>query len=252
MARDSFVSPPQIMVRGEVEPALAAAPHRLSGELRCGGQDHFYLEGQIALATPGDDGDMHVLELDPASDRGAARRRASARPAVQRRHRRGAAHGRRLRRQGEPGDHHRRHRRRARLEDAAAGEAAAAARRRHARDRQAPSVPDPLRRRLRRRRAYSRARPHAGRERRQRRRPHAGGADARAVPRRQLLLPAERALPRPAVQDQHGVEHRVPRLWRAAGHARDRDHHRDDRAPAGPSRSTPCGGAISTASAATT
>ena len=37
--------------------------------------------------------------------------------------------------------------------DARAGEAAAAARRRHARDRQAPSVPDPLRRRLRRRRA---------------------------------------------------------------------------------------------------
>ena len=25
-----------------------------------GGQDHFYLEGQIALAVPGEDGDMHV------------------------------------------------------------------------------------------------------------------------------------------------------------------------------------------------
>jgi xanthine dehydrogenase large subunit len=60
MARESFVSPPQLMVRGEVEPALVSAPHRLSGELRCGGQDHFYLEGQIALATPGEAGDMHV------------------------------------------------------------------------------------------------------------------------------------------------------------------------------------------------
>ena len=60
MARESFVSPPQTMVRGEVEAALAGAPHRLSGELRCGGQDHFYLEGQIALATPGEDGDMQV------------------------------------------------------------------------------------------------------------------------------------------------------------------------------------------------
>ena len=60
MARESYVSPPQLMVRGEVEPALASAPHRLSGELRCGGQDHFYLEGQIALATPGEGGDMHV------------------------------------------------------------------------------------------------------------------------------------------------------------------------------------------------
>ena len=60
MARESYVSPPQIMVRGEVEGALARAPHRLAGELRCGGQDHFYLEGQIALATPGEASDMHV------------------------------------------------------------------------------------------------------------------------------------------------------------------------------------------------
>jgi xanthine dehydrogenase large subunit len=60
MARESYVSPPQMMVRGEVEPALAAAPLRLSGELSCGGQDHFYLEGHIALAVPGEAGDMQV------------------------------------------------------------------------------------------------------------------------------------------------------------------------------------------------
>ena len=60
VARESFVSPPQTMARGEVEPALASAAHRLAGELRCGGQDHFYLEGQIALAIPGEAGDMQV------------------------------------------------------------------------------------------------------------------------------------------------------------------------------------------------
>jgi xanthine dehydrogenase large subunit len=60
MARESFVSPPQTMVRGELEPALAGSPQRLSGELRCGGQDHFYLEGQIALAVPGEDADMEI------------------------------------------------------------------------------------------------------------------------------------------------------------------------------------------------
>ncbi len=60
LASESFVAPPQTMIRGEVEPALAAAPHRLAGELRCGGQDHFYLEGQIALATPGEGADMQV------------------------------------------------------------------------------------------------------------------------------------------------------------------------------------------------
>jgi xanthine dehydrogenase large subunit len=61
IARESFVSPPQTMRRGEVEPALASSPHRIAGELRCGGQDHFYLEGQIALATPGESGDMQVI-----------------------------------------------------------------------------------------------------------------------------------------------------------------------------------------------
>ena len=60
MARESYVSPPQVMARGEVEPALADAPHRLCGELRCGGQDHFYLEGQIALALPGEGRDIQV------------------------------------------------------------------------------------------------------------------------------------------------------------------------------------------------
>jgi xanthine dehydrogenase large subunit len=60
MARESLVAPPQTMVRGEVEPALAGAPLRLAGELRCGGQDHFYLEGQIALAIPGEGSDIQV------------------------------------------------------------------------------------------------------------------------------------------------------------------------------------------------
>jgi xanthine dehydrogenase large subunit len=60
MARESFVAPVQTMSRGNVEATLAAAPHRLSGELRAGGQDHFYLEGQIALAVPGESADMHV------------------------------------------------------------------------------------------------------------------------------------------------------------------------------------------------
>ena len=35
--------------------AIAAAPHRLSGRIDIGGQEHFYLEGQVALAVPGED-----------------------------------------------------------------------------------------------------------------------------------------------------------------------------------------------------
>jgi xanthine dehydrogenase large subunit len=59
--RQSFVSPPQTLARGDAEAALAKAPRRLSGELGIGGQDHFYLEGQVAMAVPQEDGDMLVL-----------------------------------------------------------------------------------------------------------------------------------------------------------------------------------------------
>ena len=50
--------PPQAITRGDPGTALAEAPLRLSGEFRAGGQEHFYLEGQIAMAVPGEDGDM--------------------------------------------------------------------------------------------------------------------------------------------------------------------------------------------------
>jgi xanthine dehydrogenase large subunit len=46
--------------QGDAAAAIAAAPHRLAGTFRVGGQEHFYLEGQVALAVPGEDGGMHV------------------------------------------------------------------------------------------------------------------------------------------------------------------------------------------------
>ncbi len=55
MEQGLFVLPSQTMARGEPDAAIAAAPHRLSGRARCGGQEHFYLEGQIAMAIPGED-----------------------------------------------------------------------------------------------------------------------------------------------------------------------------------------------------
>src|SRR5687768_1895218 len=39
----------------------SAAPHRLSGTIEMGGQEHFYLEGQAALAMPGEGGQLHVV-----------------------------------------------------------------------------------------------------------------------------------------------------------------------------------------------
>ncbi len=58
---NSFVSPPHEMKRGDVARGLARALRRLKGEFRMGGQDHFYLEGQVAMAVPQEDGDMLVF-----------------------------------------------------------------------------------------------------------------------------------------------------------------------------------------------
>ena len=60
LAAQSYVLPPVHVTRGDALGAIAAAPHRLRGRFACGGQDHFYLEGQIALAIPRERGGMHV------------------------------------------------------------------------------------------------------------------------------------------------------------------------------------------------
>ncbi len=58
---EARVLPSRLIKRGEPEAAIAEAAHRLQGSLRIGGQDHFYLESQIAIAHPGEQGDMLVF-----------------------------------------------------------------------------------------------------------------------------------------------------------------------------------------------
>ena len=63
-ARDAemgYVTEPLTLRKGDPEGALAAAPNRTQGRLSVGGQDHFYLEGQIAMAIPGEAGAMTVF-----------------------------------------------------------------------------------------------------------------------------------------------------------------------------------------------
>jgi len=60
LAQQSFVIPTQTLRRGDARAALAKSLHRLSGTVEMGGQDHFYLEGQIAVAVPQEDGGMLV------------------------------------------------------------------------------------------------------------------------------------------------------------------------------------------------
>jgi xanthine dehydrogenase large subunit len=48
----SYVLPPVFVRRGDAYKALATSPHTLSGTLEVGGQEHFYLEGQVAYVLP--------------------------------------------------------------------------------------------------------------------------------------------------------------------------------------------------------
>lgn len=56
----SFVLPSHVMHLGDSAGALKSAAHRLQGRIEIGGQDHFYLEGQVSLALPMEDGDVVV------------------------------------------------------------------------------------------------------------------------------------------------------------------------------------------------
>lgn len=61
VAAGSFVLPTETLRTGNSREALATATHRLKGSVRLGGQDQFYLEGQIAMAVPREDGDFLIF-----------------------------------------------------------------------------------------------------------------------------------------------------------------------------------------------
>ncbi|MCU0923985.1 MAG: molybdopterin-dependent oxidoreductase, partial [Burkholderiaceae bacterium] len=63
-AAQSYVVPPMHLTResapGALQREMQAAPHRLEGSFVQGGQEQFYLEGQISYAVPLEDGGMRV------------------------------------------------------------------------------------------------------------------------------------------------------------------------------------------------
>ncbi|MDP4063920.1 putative xanthine dehydrogenase subunit D [Rhodobacteraceae bacterium IMCC1933] len=59
-AESRFEDGPRIYTKGTPQSAMKGAIHRLQGQINLGGQEHFYLEGQAALALPGDHGDMVI------------------------------------------------------------------------------------------------------------------------------------------------------------------------------------------------
>lgn len=60
VAAQRWVRPPFTLTRGDVDQGFDNATHQLEGEVSLGGQEHFYLEGQVALVTPTDDGGLLV------------------------------------------------------------------------------------------------------------------------------------------------------------------------------------------------
>lgn len=57
----SFLGDPKILERGDYRKAFAEADHVIKGEVRMGGQEHFYLETHAAIAIPRDTDDLEVF-----------------------------------------------------------------------------------------------------------------------------------------------------------------------------------------------
>jgi xanthine dehydrogenase large subunit len=60
IAQRKFIGPTRRIQRGDVATAFATAEHTLEGTFTSGGQEHFYLEPQSALAIPGEGGQITI------------------------------------------------------------------------------------------------------------------------------------------------------------------------------------------------
>jgi xanthine dehydrogenase large subunit len=65
-ARGELIGPTRTFALGDVEDAWAGCDVVVSGRADTGGQEHFYLEGQAAMAVPGEDGSVHIFSSTQA------------------------------------------------------------------------------------------------------------------------------------------------------------------------------------------
>lgn len=61
LERQEFVLPTHTISCGDAKGALESAPNKLKSDMYIKGQEHFYLEGQISVATPNEDGGVQVF-----------------------------------------------------------------------------------------------------------------------------------------------------------------------------------------------
>jgi xanthine dehydrogenase large subunit len=57
---DFKIEASKYMIKADAQASIKKAQHSVSGDFSLGGQDHFYLEGHIAMALPLEDGDLHI------------------------------------------------------------------------------------------------------------------------------------------------------------------------------------------------
>ena len=67
LAQDNLLAPPWQIASGDAADAIAKAPRQINGVINVGGQEHFYLEGQAAMAMPDEQGQVlvHVSSQHP-------------------------------------------------------------------------------------------------------------------------------------------------------------------------------------------
>ena len=61
LKQNRLLRPSHRMQIGDCQTALTSAPIQLSASMQVGGQEHLYLEGQVSLAIPGEDGEMMIF-----------------------------------------------------------------------------------------------------------------------------------------------------------------------------------------------
>lgn len=60
MKKGQQINPPVIMKRGNIDQGFDQSEHVISGTIKSGAQEHWYLETQVALAVPGESDEMKV------------------------------------------------------------------------------------------------------------------------------------------------------------------------------------------------
>lgn len=59
--KNNLLAPPRTMQRGDLDSGFDNSAHKLSGQLRTGAQEHWYLETQTCLCIPGEGKEMNVF-----------------------------------------------------------------------------------------------------------------------------------------------------------------------------------------------